>query len=45
MNNEKDLVAFLDILGFKNHVESFLNDEKNGDRQITCFRLGWISIY
>lgn len=34
MEENNHLVAFLDILGFKNHVENFINGKKESDRQI-----------
>lgn len=34
IGNKKHLVAFLDILGFENHVEKYLNPEKESDKDI-----------
>lgn len=34
IDNEKGIVAFLDILGYKNHVKNYLNPTKYGDKKI-----------
>jgi hypothetical protein len=34
IDNEKHIVAFLDILGFKSHIKNYLNPNKDEDREI-----------